>query len=354
MNYQLSFEAESFGGIPEYDEYEYLEIEDLEGWEGETGRDSPQQVRWIQESLNKVLGLKLTVDGIMESQTRSAVRSFQRKHRLLADGIVGPATIRALVSAGANPPATTFPSDVIVAADARLDGFDFDKSNLKPSHIADIAKIADKIVKSWRDGKPFFTVKVVGHTDPEGSTQHNQALGLRRALAVRKELQNALKRKQRDLYFKVLVLASSRGENERVDISNTPRGNARNRRVEIFLSTKKLLPSKPKPKPKPKPPITTSTIDIYGSIPKPDKSPPTCKKAEWNRLINECIANSKNCVFANCTGRLSIELAACLGNPVCNAAVTAKYLHCLYLCKNTLNSCRAGAERASNCKEGDW
>ena len=82
-----------------------------EEWEGEASRGSPGYIRWVQSSLNRILGLKLAVDGISGSMTRSAIRSFQQKKGLSVDGIVGPITEAALISAGAgSPPAAGEPS----------------------------------------------------------------------------------------------------------------------------------------------------------------------------------------------------------------------------------------------------
>jgi peptidoglycan hydrolase-like protein with peptidoglycan-binding domain len=53
-------------------------------------------VRWVQSALNRVEGSGLPVDGKMSSAARSAVRRFQRRRRLRADGIVGPETEQAL------------------------------------------------------------------------------------------------------------------------------------------------------------------------------------------------------------------------------------------------------------------
>ena len=55
--------------------------------------------RWVQSSLNKILGLNLPVDGVIDVQTRSAIRSFQTKKGLPTDGVVGPPTERALTEA---------------------------------------------------------------------------------------------------------------------------------------------------------------------------------------------------------------------------------------------------------------
>jgi hypothetical protein len=60
------------------------------------GGDEPQEesarVRWLQTRLNQVLGLKLPVTGVLDPPTRSATRSFQRKHGLPADGAVSRET----------------------------------------------------------------------------------------------------------------------------------------------------------------------------------------------------------------------------------------------------------------------
>jgi GH25 family lysozyme M1 (1,4-beta-N-acetylmuramidase) len=52
-------------------------------------------VKWIQDKLVKA-GYKLTIDGDFGSKTESAVKLFQKKNGLVADGIVGPKTISAL------------------------------------------------------------------------------------------------------------------------------------------------------------------------------------------------------------------------------------------------------------------
>ncbi|MCU6763569.1 N-acetylmuramoyl-L-alanine amidase CwlA precursor [uncultured Roseburia sp.] len=52
---------------------------------GSRGND----VKWLQTSLNKICGTKLTVDGIYGSGTKNAVKTFQKKYKLSADGIFG-------------------------------------------------------------------------------------------------------------------------------------------------------------------------------------------------------------------------------------------------------------------------
>jgi peptidoglycan hydrolase-like protein with peptidoglycan-binding domain len=71
-------------------------------WLGETNRRSPTYVRWVQQSLNQVSGAGLTVDGVIGSRTRAAIRAFQSSRGLTADGVVGPRTEAALNAAGAS------------------------------------------------------------------------------------------------------------------------------------------------------------------------------------------------------------------------------------------------------------
>lgn len=98
---QLTFRPEPFEGYVEFDEWESgpdFEMQD------EVSRTSPDYIRWVQQSLNQVMGMQLDVDGVDGPKTRCAVRSFQQKRGLTADGIVGAVTEAALMAAGAPPP----------------------------------------------------------------------------------------------------------------------------------------------------------------------------------------------------------------------------------------------------------
>ena len=63
----------------------------------ERSQPGTEYVRWVQHSLNLILGLQLPVDGMMSPETREAIRDFQRRMGLRADGIVGPEMQQALV-----------------------------------------------------------------------------------------------------------------------------------------------------------------------------------------------------------------------------------------------------------------
>ena len=45
-------------------------------WETTVNRSSADYIKWVQQSLNSLLGLRLATDGAMGPQTRSAISSF--------------------------------------------------------------------------------------------------------------------------------------------------------------------------------------------------------------------------------------------------------------------------------------
>jgi hypothetical protein len=68
------------------------------------GRNRREYVRWIQTSLNQIDSAGLAVDGIRGPLTNAAVRSFQTRHAIDVDGVVGPQTEAELIAAGAPRP----------------------------------------------------------------------------------------------------------------------------------------------------------------------------------------------------------------------------------------------------------
>ena len=353
-------------------------------------RNSPEYIRWLQTSLNSTLGLNLKVDGIMGAHTRSAIRSFQQQQGLVADGIVGPRTAAALIKAtsGAGGPVIKAPAATKKAPDATLIQFDKDSAKLKDFHATEIDSVADKIVASRKTAQPIFTVYVKGHTSSEGSAQYNVGLGYRRALAVRKALQNALERKEKHLSYKVLILAQSKGESEPIDTNETEAGRSRNRRVEILLSTKALQPLPPPKKKKdeePEPPQPKSSSCGGGSECDPRGSEaynfPICRGWPCKQIpglpshcgicehhipgqkecradaitkrtegINKCLDEFKKatigCVYAaaRCAATLGVDRKACIKAALCTKE------------HSNLDRCRQRAwgeynERVQKCRE---
>lgn len=91
----------------------------------------------------------------------------------------------------------------------------------------------DDVREQLSSAKPG-TVRIEGHTDDKGSPSYNLGLSERRAQAVRKALAGAL--------GGATVTVVGRGEEDpvaanSVDGKDSPRGRARNRRVEIRLPT---------------------------------------------------------------------------------------------------------------------
>jgi outer membrane protein OmpA-like peptidoglycan-associated protein len=190
-------------------------------------RTQQTSIRWVQQALNKVMGLRLTLDGIMGNATRDAVRMFQKRYGLAVDGIVGPKTQAALQAAfaAASPVPTADRHDKKV-----LSNFRFDNAQLKPEHRTTIEQVARQIVNSQRSAKPIRLVQIEGHTDPVGSQEYNLKLGKRRAEGVARYLRDTVERMQPGLGQRVTFRVKSWGEH--VPVAGD---SARSRRVEILL-----------------------------------------------------------------------------------------------------------------------
>jgi len=145
-------------------------------WQGETNRDSPAFVKWIQDSLNKVMGLRLAVDGVMGPMTRSAIRSFQQKNGLAVDGVAGPQTEAALQAALAAlqtvPPYTTPPS-LPPPSEQNTQQTIYGWSqyqrrveDLPHDQQITLTNVGNAIIASYQPGgQPVRVVKIYGHAD---------------------------------------------------------------------------------------------------------------------------------------------------------------------------------------------
>jgi len=102
--------------------------------------------------------------------------------------------------------------------------FDFNKANLKPEAIRQLAGVV-QVIKD----QPGVRVLVVGHTDSIGSDAYNLKLSQRRAESVANYLvQNGAPRQN--------ITIEGRGKRQPVASNATAEGRAQNRRVEITLS----------------------------------------------------------------------------------------------------------------------
>lgn len=112
--------------------------------------------------------------------------------------------------------------------------FDFDKAVLKPEADVELQKAFDDI-----NGKTEANVLVVGYTDAKGSDNYNKRLSDQRAMAVKKWLE--------DRGLKNQILTEGKGAKDPIapntnpDGSDNPDGRAKNRRVEIKVTTQKSI-----------------------------------------------------------------------------------------------------------------
>ncbi|HVM98541.1 MAG TPA: OmpA family protein, partial [Candidatus Acidoferrales bacterium] len=75
---------------------------------------------------------------------------------------------------------------------------------------------------------PDISVIVEGHTDSKGTEEYNQHLSVRRAVAVRDEL-------QRIGVAGLRMVVRGRGESQPIASNDTESGRAENRRVELLV-----------------------------------------------------------------------------------------------------------------------
>lgn len=94
-------------------EFEAFDFEaDASEWESEVNRSRRDYIKWVQQSVNQIMGLRLAVDGDLGPQTRSAIRSFQQQQGLAVDGKAGPKTEGAIKAALGGSPGPTSPSGI--------------------------------------------------------------------------------------------------------------------------------------------------------------------------------------------------------------------------------------------------
>jgi peptidoglycan hydrolase-like protein with peptidoglycan-binding domain len=296
MKLEISFDPLPFPWLPE------LELED------EESRSSPDYIRRVQSSLNRVMGLRLAVDGILGSATRSAIRSFQQRHGLTVDGIVGPQTeakLKSLTdarswggmpvstqpwgppvsarSSGGAPMSARSSGGAPVSASAApamlpspcgnpsplpcrqltiIDHFGEGKTVPEPGHQpnydAVISGLAACVGGRLRGFLAYGVIRITGHTSGEGSVEYNRALAQGRADQVTKDLQTALLAQGlavTTFYLVpidgvVILQAETAGETKlRVNPERGENDRKLNRRVEIDLSGLVRKPPGPAPAP---------------------------------------------------------------------------------------------------------
>jgi len=226
-------------GYEEEGEFELIpELEFLNEAEIPPQKNSKEYIRWVQRSLNNILGLKLKEDGVMGMQTRSAIRSFQQKVGLVADGIPGPKTHQALTNLIQGLPASPLSGTVCAIPVQKeiaweranpagkvdegegitLWNFGVGQADLKPEHIQ---KLRDLFI---REGF-FERLFIEGHASCSGTTKQKKAISERRAKAVKDFLRRNIPSSQ--------MLVDGFGDLKPKVPNTSPENMAMNRRVEI-------------------------------------------------------------------------------------------------------------------------
>ena len=117
-----------------------------------------------------------------------------------------------------------------------LDHFIWNKATLTPRLMKMVELLAKHIRVSSRSSRPIAYVRLIGHTDNTGSEKYNHELGNRRAQAVKKALEDALKDDILSGRIRVAIsIEESPGSSAGRADNKTALGKALNRRVEVFV-----------------------------------------------------------------------------------------------------------------------
>ena len=114
----------------------------------------------------------------------------------------------------------------------RIGPFAVDKSVLTPQLKHQVKQVVDFVKSKLYTPNAIGVIRIVGHTDGSGTEVHNIGLGNRRMEAVRAELHAQLG----DLIRLVLVdVEESPGKSKPIGDNRTAKGQAANRRVDVYV-----------------------------------------------------------------------------------------------------------------------
>jgi outer membrane protein OmpA-like peptidoglycan-associated protein len=103
--------------------------------------------------------------------------------------------------------------------------FEFDGADVKADSRSE-SRIAE--LKSWLGKNPGSMLQITGHTDMIGTDDYNMALGLRRAMNVKKYLESRSIPAER-------MIIRSRGGTEPAGVNYLSAGRAKNRRTVVTI-----------------------------------------------------------------------------------------------------------------------
>ncbi|HJQ68516.1 MAG TPA: peptidoglycan-binding protein [Blastocatellia bacterium] len=197
-------------------------------------------VRWVQSSLNRVLGSGLVVDGVVGTKTLTAIRAFQQQQGLFVDGVVGTKTEAALRAALMRTEVTSVCPSLERTLQRTILGWGRylrRVEELPPDQQAIVAEVGNTIIASHQPGcKPVRSVQINGHAD------HDTPRNLEREKQMSEERANqVLVRLQAHVGASIAARiewqARGFGATQLKAPPTTEANRRQNRRVEVFLST---------------------------------------------------------------------------------------------------------------------
>jgi subtilisin family serine protease len=240
-------------------------------------KDEPY-IRWIQRSLNQVSGAGIVVDGILNPQTKGAIRRFQQGRALVADGIVGPITESKLIDAGAPapprrggelppispaPPTTPPIKEITQQTVYGWGQYKRRVEELPADQQAVLKGVGDAIIASYQPGgRPVETVAVCGHADWDTprNPKREQQMSDERARMVTQWLTDYVG--QQPFADRIIWFERGIGSRQLKASPSTEENRRKNRRVEIYLNPEAICPDSPA-KPPPKPPQKKGTLVVH-------------------------------------------------------------------------------------------
>jgi outer membrane protein OmpA-like peptidoglycan-associated protein len=194
---------------------------------------------FVQEALTLVLGRPIAVTGNLDRPTMQGLQEFSgaTAEELKDQNRLNQVLDQLFTRVAADVPAAS-------AAPMGLDRFQFDSSSLTAYHHGLIDRIARRVVASAGTDKPVRVVYLVGHADSRGAASYNQALGLRRARAVRAALGRAMDKVRPGVARAIRFVTHSQGASQPVAPGATAVGRARNRRVVLSLNLPSATPAR--------------------------------------------------------------------------------------------------------------
>ncbi|WP_276370829.1 peptidoglycan recognition family protein [Chryseolinea sp. H1M3-3] len=170
---ELSFSAETSHAISEYEIAQEIEHQ-AKVANAPKAKKSEGRTSWAKVVLNRVLGLNLTDNNVLDPATKKALGDFQTKNNLKVTQQIDSVTERCLLEADAllrtkGSVLETATSDIISAAKTKIDDWTKKAVNNKPQHILNSYRDPRKVYAFVLHQMAFkrWNPKSKGYSNPE-------------------------------------------------------------------------------------------------------------------------------------------------------------------------------------------